>query len=116
MTETKFNPYKNLCWYDPRNPDYIPPDDYSDSRTPRDECSCDNCFYGRDAMALEIISLVEKNEVIEKAAKRAFDLLHSCGLRNHPAWFELRDAFAIPKVKLERGNEPNTAEEKEDRG
>jgi hypothetical protein len=51
------NPYENLCWNDPRNPNYIPPLDDDDVRIPRNGCTCDNCFYGKDVMALEIIRL-----------------------------------------------------------
>ena len=52
------NPYESLCYLDPRNPnamldlDELQPD-------PRDGCFCDNCFHGRDALALEIIRLRE---------------------------------------------------------
>ena len=54
---------ENLCYYDERNPDnslqYFdlegeePPE-------PRKDCACDNCFYGRDKLALEILSLKAK--------------------------------------------------------
>jgi hypothetical protein len=50
---------KCLCWYDPRNPNYYNPFDAEDERKPRENCYCDNCFYGRDALALEIINLRE---------------------------------------------------------
>lgn len=55
---------ESLCWYDPRHPDFDP--DYwkewgEDAPTPRKEdCSCDNCFYGRDELAMEIIRLTPK--------------------------------------------------------
>ena len=47
----------NLCAYDPRNPDYY--DLYNDEakRQPRNNCYCDNCFYSRDELALEILRL-----------------------------------------------------------
>ena len=49
--------YNNLCAYDPRS------DSYQDLKTcfgedlkkPRDNCFCDNCFYGRDKLAIEIL-------------------------------------------------------------
>ena len=55
--------FDRLCIRDKRNtmhldiygdyePDEIPP--------VREDCSCDNCFYGRDRMALEIIRLREE--------------------------------------------------------
>ena len=49
--------YENLCWYDPRNPDYVKPDDNDIVSAPRKNCSCDNCFYGRDKLAMEILDL-----------------------------------------------------------
>lgn len=49
------NPYENLCYNDPRNPMFSDLGD--DAPEPRKGCFCDNCFYGRDAMALEIIAL-----------------------------------------------------------
>ena len=49
--------YENLCWYDERNPN----NDYNDGDTePRKDCYCDNCFYGRDKLAMEIIRLWEE--------------------------------------------------------
>jgi len=53
--------YENLCIRDSRNPMY---DELKDSYEPYDimpepraDCACDNCFYGRDRLALEIIRL-----------------------------------------------------------
>lgn len=51
--------YENLCTYDPRSPYYA---DLAmaledDMRQPRQNCCCDNCFYGRDRLALEILRL-----------------------------------------------------------
>ncbi len=52
-----------LCWKDPRNPDfdsYYGTDDHVPP--PRINCFCDNCFYGRDKLAMEILRLRgEKN-------------------------------------------------------
>jgi hypothetical protein len=50
--------YESLCAYDPRNPDY----DKDCEREPRTNCSCDNCFYGRDELALEILKLRKELE------------------------------------------------------
>jgi hypothetical protein len=50
--------FANLCTKDARNPVYY--DIYGDDEDkpiPRDSCSCDNCFYGRDKLAMEIIRL-----------------------------------------------------------
>jgi len=48
-----------LCYYDPRNPnnslsDYDP-EDRPSPRSPG--CGCDNCFYGRDGIAVLAIDL-----------------------------------------------------------
>lgn len=52
----------NLCSYDERNPigvySYTSQEDVNDIKEPRDDCSCDSCFYGKDRLALEIIRLV----------------------------------------------------------
>jgi len=46
-----------LCVYDKRNPCYTPDDmDLEDITQPRNGCYCDNCFYGRDQLALEILA------------------------------------------------------------
>lgn len=55
--------YEYLCNKDPRSDmwetlyGYDPPDEWP---KPRTYCSCDNCFYGRDRLALEILELREK--------------------------------------------------------
>jgi len=48
--------YSNLCCYDSRNPDSSVD---GTVEKPGDICYCDNCFYGRDTLALEIIRLKE---------------------------------------------------------
>ena len=55
-----------LCNLDPRNP-LNPLDCYAkaDRPEPRGKnCSCDNCFYGRDKLALEIIRLRGKESCL----------------------------------------------------
>jgi hypothetical protein len=51
--------YKNLCHHDPRNPIFsdlhFEGDD--DIPEPRVDCGCDNCFYRRDPLSMEIIRL-----------------------------------------------------------
>jgi hypothetical protein len=52
--------FTDLCSYDPRNPF----NNIEDNDSPRniertDKCYCDNCFYGRDRLALEILRLKE---------------------------------------------------------
>lgn len=56
------NVFNNLCYHDPRHPDYqtilvMAEFDDEPPRGPRNGCACDNCFYGRDALALRIIEL-----------------------------------------------------------
>ena len=50
--------FRSLCWYDKRNPNYIE-QDADDEQIARIGCSCENCFYGRDALAMEILRLRE---------------------------------------------------------
>lgn len=54
---TKNEIYSNLCAYDKRSTDYIEPEDDEDEKEPRKNCFCDNCFYSRDELALEILKL-----------------------------------------------------------
>ena len=48
----------NLCYYDPENPNNnLDCFDGEDVIVPREkDCYCDNCFYGRDKLALYILS------------------------------------------------------------
>lgn len=45
----------SLCIYDSRNPNWFN-FGYDEQEIP-ENCSCDNCFYGRHDLALEIIKL-----------------------------------------------------------
>ena len=59
----KMEVFDYLCSYDKRNTCYIEPDkeDYDYDRLPRESnCACDNCFYGRDKLAMAIL----KNEEV----------------------------------------------------
>lgn len=51
---------ESLCVKDKRNPNYY--DVYYDDDEPNLDvkCSCDNCFYGRTRLALEIIKLKDE--------------------------------------------------------
>lgn len=51
---------ENLCAYDKRNPMSIIYDD--EDCSPQNPCYCDNCFYGRTELALEIIKLKQESE------------------------------------------------------
>lgn len=68
------DPREKLCYHDPRNPFFTPDDQ---PREPRNGCACDNCFYGRDQMALEIIRLSESLEAERKAASKDRQRLES---------------------------------------
>lgn len=55
--------YENLCVYDPRSEYYKDmircgwrPGDIS---APRINCYCDNCFKGKDKLAIEILRLMD---------------------------------------------------------
>lgn len=54
----------NLCNYDTRNPNgvksYMTKEEIKEegyTATPKHNCSCDNCFYGRTKLALYILKL-----------------------------------------------------------
>ena len=48
------NVYEHLCWYDKRNPLKVADPEWE----PREKgCPCDNCLYGNDSLAMEIIRL-----------------------------------------------------------
>ena len=55
------NHLEDLCLYDPRNPfSMAHPDNYPQDDLPKprqEKCTCDNCFYGRDKLALRIEEL-----------------------------------------------------------
>ncbi len=44
--------YTKLCWYDKRNPENLVLDS---GKKPRQDCYCDNCFTGRDKLAVELL-------------------------------------------------------------
>lgn len=53
----------NLCIYDTRNPDHKDVcDDWTELPEPRLHCCCDNCFYGRDKLAVEILTILGLEE------------------------------------------------------
>ena len=56
---TKNEILSNLCIHDKRNIHYIPLEDYEDEVKPRNNCYCDNCFYGRDDLAMYILELLK---------------------------------------------------------
>ncbi len=46
-----------LCWYDKRNPNF---DTDADAEIKKEDCYCDNCYYGRTQLAEYILELTEK--------------------------------------------------------
>lgn len=65
--------YENLCIGDHRNPDY----EECEDDVPRADCFCDNCFYRRDALAMEILRLKECNTGLASALNRVRNDLRS---------------------------------------
>jgi len=60
--------YKKLCVYDKRSPYCLTWSCYfGANQKPRDGCFCDNCFYGLDRLALEILRL---KELVEEKERR----------------------------------------------
>jgi len=55
----RYDPTAHLCVYDPRSDVYAEPTDPEDYRSPREDCSCERCFSGRDGLAVEILRLQE---------------------------------------------------------
>ena len=45
---------KSLCYYDKRNPDYD-----EENGPKKENCACDNCFYGRTPLAETIIQFID---------------------------------------------------------
>ncbi len=48
---------ENLCYYDKRNP----MSDINEGYGKKKVCCCDNCFYGRDKLAKELLNYLSKN-------------------------------------------------------
>ena len=70
--------YENLCTYDVRSPYYFDWDD-KDYNSPRVNCSCDNCFYGRDELAQEIIRLRSRSDGCDESRSDGCDESRSDG-------------------------------------
>lgn len=50
----------NLCYYDPENPsNNLDAYNDEDCQAPRNKCACDNCFYGRDNLAVQLLEARE---------------------------------------------------------
>ena len=66
----------NLCSHDKRHPLYADlhgADDPPHQIDPRQKCSCDNCFYGRTAMAASVIAMREALTAIANGATGFMD-------------------------------------------
>ena len=64
--------YDDLCYKDKRNPMYADVYDEDDSPIARDGCYCDNCFGGKDRLALvalELLEALKRNQVVLKAVQ-----------------------------------------------
>ena len=53
---------ENLCTYDKRNPNFNKYYEWEQGERERimKDCACDNCFYGRNKLALELLKLKPK--------------------------------------------------------
>lgn len=62
---------ENICWYDPRYTYFIDLEPHGvDQPEPRDGCFCDNCFYGKDRLALAALSLLDELEKCVETQKK----------------------------------------------
>ena len=107
----------NLCIYDDRSPYY---DSGWGPPQPRTDCSCTNCFYGRDALAIELLAKQEEQTMLTKKHFKAIaeivsesqdlvcadDLAHlSTGLwriKPHDFCNKLADYFAADNPQFDR--------------
>jgi len=59
--EIEKNNVQNLCHYDDRNPEYNAiMRELNDNRGRSDDCSCYNCFRGKDKIITDILSSLDK--------------------------------------------------------
>lgn len=75
---------ENLCYHDinhPRWEDLHGFDEPDEILEPRKDCYCDNCFYGRDKLALEILKLRDRSN-----GNRNLVSNRVCGCRVHPCF------------------------------
>jgi len=65
----------NLCYYDPENPNSnLDAYEDEDRPQPRNECGCDNCFYGRDKLAMQLIEAKRERDKARAALMKIEDL------------------------------------------
>lgn len=59
-----------LCYYAPENPNNnLGAYEDEDYPQPRNECSCDNCFYGRDKLAMQLLQAREHLDRLAEALR-----------------------------------------------
>lgn len=88
--------YEKLCICDKRHPYHDT--EYADE-IPRQGCACDNCFYGRDKLALEIIRLQEMlKEYQSVQANSERPQLNTDDYRNSPSGGPLADTWKISHI------------------
>lgn len=60
---------KNLCLYDSENPNNnLDAYDEDDGPEPRNNCACDNCFYGRDKLAVQLLETLRQLDETREVA------------------------------------------------
>jgi len=61
---------KHICVHDPQSPyfdDLHHYDEQDELPKPRNGCFCDNCFYGRDALAIELLNYARAEMFSDKS-------------------------------------------------
>lgn len=80
----------NLCYYDPENPNSNL-DAYEDEDRPQprtEGCCCDNCFYGRDKLAMQLIEAKRECDEEREKAHRFRSLYYArSGIDKSASWF-----------------------------
>lgn len=72
---------EQLCYYDRRNPDFNIKEEYGYSKEEveatgnfsKQDCSCDNCFYGRSILANIILAKIAVIDFLCDIMKKEYD-------------------------------------------
>jgi hypothetical protein len=65
----------NLCYYDPKNPNNnLDAYEDEDRPQPRKKCYCDNCFYGRDKLAMQLLEVIRKRDEAREDVMKLQDI------------------------------------------
>lgn len=86
--------YEDLCYYDKRNPEYVGEDE---PERKSKKCFCDNCFYGRDRLANEIISL-QKGKIVVLIEGGVCQAIHATNPKLEVVLFDRDDQAEEDKV------------------